>query len=216
MEDKLEATKNTLAPVGMYPNANIGTENISSEDLNTPVLKIIQKTTEGAEDMQIGSYLLPDGKQEKSVTASLVYVSTLVQENYQKTKEERIKVYYGFLSGTVEPFKMYIRGWGLASHRDFQTEVMRIKNEYGLPMLALEVTLTTEKIEGNISDSGKPYTTFKPVFTITKDAKGVPFVETDPERGRFLIEASKRFSELSETSKNDEKMNEVNPEDIPF
>lgn len=216
MSEITTTEKSELAPVGLYPNPNIGTENVSSDDLNTPILKIVQKTTEKVENMKIGSYLMPDGNQEDSVSVNFVFVSTVVMENYNKTKTERVKVYYGFFSGTNNPFKMYVRGWGLASHRDFQTEVMRIKNDYQLPMLALEVTMTTEKQEGNIADTGKPYTTYKPVFTITKDAKGTPFVETDKARVDFLIEASQRFSAISEQSKNDAEMNEVNPEDIPF
>jgi len=203
-------------PEGLYTNPSIGTENVDSSDLNTPILKIIQKTTEGAENFKIGHYLLPNGSQEENVQVNLVFVSTEIGENYNKTGEEKKKVYYGFFANTNEPFKMYVRGWGLASHRDFQTEIMRIKNDYSLPMLALEIGLSTEKIEGTIASTGKPYTTFKPIFNIVKDAKGVPFVETDPERVKFLTEAAKRFAEISEQSKNDEKMNEVNPEDVPF
>lgn len=221
--DKPTSVKSDLVPTGLYPNPNIGTENVGSEDLNTPVLKIIQKTTEGAEDLKIGSYLLPNGEQAQEVPVNLVYVTTEQGENYNKTAMETYKVYYGFFSGTNEPFKMYVRGWGMASHRDFQTEVLSLKNKYQIPMLALEVTLKTEKQEGTIQDTGKPYTTYKPVFEITKSVDGVPFVEIDKNRVDFLIESAKRFSQLSShESENDEKMNdidanaEVKPEDIPF
>lgn len=228
MENKLETKNdNKLVPQGLYPDVNIGTENITTEDVNTPILKIVQKTTEGAEDMKLGSYLRSDtNEQLEEVPVNLVYVTTEQGENYNKTGIEYYKVYYGFYSGTNEPFKLYVRGWGLVSHRDFQTEVLAIKNKYQLPMLALEITLRTEKQQGTIKDTGKPYTTYKPVFEITKDTGGVPFVETNKERVNFLIEATRRFSQMQSSSyqtDNDEKMNdadgitdEVKPEDIPF
>lgn len=220
MENKI-ATKNDnqLAPNDLYPNPNIGTENVGTEDINTPILKIVQPTTQGVEANKAGFYFRSDTNGYlDSVAVNLVYVTTEEGENYNKTGTEKYKVYYGFYSGTNEPFKMYVRGWGLASHRDFQTEIMQIKNKYNLPMLALEVTLTTEKQQGTIQDTGKPYTIYKPVFTVTKDTEGKPFVELDKERADFLVEASDRFAKMSTPTINDKLQNgdEVNPEDIPF
>lgn len=222
--NNLAKNDNQLVPKDLYPNPNIGTENMSPEDVNTPVLKIVQKTTDEFEGMKIGSYIRTDtNEQMENVAVNFVYVTTEEGENYNKTAIEKFKVYYGFYSGTNEPFKMYVRGWGLASHRDFQTEVMRIRNKYNLPMLALEVTLRTEKQEGTMKDSGKPYTIYKPVFEVTKDKDGIPFVETDKERVAFLMEAANRFKNIgSYESENDAQMNEVSedekvsPEDIPF
>lgn len=209
------ATK-TDNSVSIYGDVSIGTENITTEDLNTPVLKILQPTTQGIENKKDGAFYRSDTKQQyESVDVNLVYVTTSEVENYDKTGLEKVKIYYGYYFGTNEPFKMYVRGWGLASHRDFQTEVMRIKKRYKVPMLALTVQLTTEKQNGIITDTGKPYTIYKVIFGIVKDIEGNPLIEQDSQRVKFLIESASRFASISTPSVNDELQN-VNPEDVPF
>ena len=209
----------------MYQNAvNIGTEEITQEDLNTPILKIVQSTSQDIENKKDGSFYRTDLKEQfDTVKVNLVYVSTIENDNYNKTAKEKVKVYFGFYAGTNEPFKMYLRGWGIAGHRDFQTEVMSIKNKYQIPMLSLTVNLKTEKQTGTIQDTGKPYTIFKPIFEIEKN-ENEPVIEMKTDRISFLVEASNRFREISLTSVNDEAQNEVpvnkedkvNPEEIPF
>lgn len=198
---------------------NIGTEEVSQEDLNTPILKIIQSTTVGIDNMKIGAYYRSDIKEQfDEVDVNLVYVTTEESENYNKTAMEKVKVYYGFYNGTNEPFKMYVRGWGLASHRNFQTEVVGIKNRFKVPMLSLTVVLKTEKQQGTIKETGKPYTTYKPVFEIVKAEDGQPLVENDQERLGFLVKSVSKFSILTTPSVNDEAQNEpeIDNDKIPF
>lgn len=222
MANDLTKNENQVVPQGLYKDVNIGTESVTPEDLNTPVLKIMQPTTQGIDDMQIGAFYRTDTKQQyKELDVNLVAVSSQTMENYNKTGMENVKVYYGFFAGTNEPFKMYVRGWGLGSHREFQTEVLALKNKYNVPMLALTVALKTEKRQGTIQDTGKPYTIYSPVFDIVKFDDGVPVVEADPKRVDFLLEAADRFSRLPQ-SDNDYEQNtipedeKVNPEDVPF
>ena len=200
----------------LYENkVGVGTEEISQEDLNTPILKIIQTNTQNIENKQEGFFYRSDTREQvESVDVNLVYVSTLEVENYNKTGKEKVKVYFGFYGGTNEPFKMYIRGWGLASHRNFQTEVAGVKTKLGVPMLALTVHLTTEKQSGTIADTGKPYTVYKPIFTVLKDDQGL-IIEKTPERVNFLLEAVARFRAISFTSQTDDKQNAVEAVEEP-
>lgn len=194
-----------------YHNAvNVGTEEISQEDLNTPILKIAQPTTQDIPNKQDGSFYRSDLKEQfKSVQVNLVYVTTQEAENFNRTEMETSKIYFGFYKDTREPFKMYIRGWGLKDHRNFQTEVLSIKRKYKAPMLALTVELTTYPQQGTMKDSNKPYTIYRPLFTILKDA-GQPVFESDQKRIDFLIAAVNRFKEISLTSsENDNAQNEV-------
>ena len=215
MEDKQVTTKKR-ADISLYTDPSIGTENITTEDINTPVLKILQPTTQGIDNKKDGVYYRSDTKQQyEGVDVNLVYVTTTQVENYNKTGIEKVKMYYGFYFGTNEPFRMYIRGWGLAAHRDFQTEVMGIKNKLKIPMLALTIQLTTEKQSGTIADTGKPYTIYKPVFNVVKDKDNNPLIESDNQRVKFLVESAARFANISTPSINDVAQN-VNPEDIPF
>ena len=88
-------------------------------------------------------------------------------------------------------------------------------------MLALTVEISTTKQTGTIGDTGKPYTTYKPVFTIVGDGKE-PTIEMDSGRISFLVEAAGRFREIALTSSvNDEEQNDISgktqpKEDIPF
>jgi len=218
----LAKNENQVVPANLYKDVNIGTESITPEDLNTPVLKIMQPTTQGVDDMQIGAFYRTDTKQQyKEVDVNLVAVSSETVENFNKTGMENVKVYYGFFAGTNEPFKMYLRGWGLGAHRQFQTEVLSLKNKFNVPMLALTVSLKTEKQQGQL-ESGKPYTIYKPVFDIVKFEDGIPVVEIDKKRVEFLLEAAQRFSTLPQSDHDYEQndasgvSDEVNPDDIPF
>lgn len=211
MTDQQLQKKETNSPAAMYRDSvNVGTEEVTQEDLNTPNLKILQPTTQGIPDKKDGFYYRSDLKEQlQSVDVNLVYVTTIEGDNYNKTDKERFKVYFGFYKDSKEPFKMFVRGWGLNDHRSFQTEIFSMKKRYNVPMLALAVQLTTHPQTGTIKESGRPYTIYRPLFTIAKE-DGKPVIETDPERIAFLVEAAKRFKEIaSTTSVNDENQNEI-------
>lgn len=218
--------KNELAK--LYPSAvNIGTEEVTQEDINTPVLKIVQPNTQNIDNKKDGSFYRTDTqKQLDTVDVNLIYVTSAEVDNFNKTGKEKVKIYFGVYAGTEQPFKMYVRGWGLQAHRTFQTEVFSLKNMYQIPMLALKVTLSTEKQTGVIQDTGKPYTTYKPVFSIQNNEDESPIIEKDEARIIFLVEAANKFKNIATTSSvHDEEQSEipakeeqeaVNPEDIPF
>lgn len=198
---------------------DVGTEEMSSEDMNTPILKIIQSNTQGIDAKREGWFYRSDTKQQlEEVDVNFVHVTTVEVENYNKTGMEKVKVYFGFYDGTNEPFKMFVRGWSLAGHREFQSEVGLIKNKFKVPMFALHVTLSTEPKSGNL-ENGKSYSTHKLVATIQKDPKDSlrikPLVEMNSERISFLFEAASRFKQVAKTqasigAKTDEH------EDLPF
>lgn len=217
MADTTITRKESNAPASMYRNAvNIGTEEVTQEDLNTPNLKILQPTTQGIPNKQDGFFYRSDTKEQlESVDVNLVYVTTIEGDNYNKTDKERFKVYFGFYKDSKEPFKMFVRGWGLGDHRIFQTEIYSVKKRYGVPMLALTVRLTTHEQAGTIKESGRPYTIYRPLFTILKE-NGKPIIEEDEDRFNFLLEAARRFKEIaSTTSVDDDKQNEIPKEEPP-
>jgi hypothetical protein len=180
-------------------SVNAGTEEITQNDLNTPSLRIVQKTTqlEGLEEKVGWFYRKDTNEQVESVDVHLVYVTTKVSENYNKTGTETQKIYFGFYKGTREPFKLYVRGWSLSSHRDFQTEVAMIKSRWHVPMYALSVRLSTVDVSGTMTEGNKPYSTKKLVFTILKDEKGTPDTKITVGEANFLFESIQRFKEVA-------------------
>lgn len=219
-------------------NANLGTEEMGVQDVNTPTLKVVQGTSHGIESPRLGSLYRTDlQEQMDDAYVNFVYVTTRESDNYNRTGKEAQKIYFGFFTGTQEPFKMFLRGWGNNAHRALQTQIAHIKAKYKIPMLALTIRVSTRVQEGVITSDdgrGKPYKTYVPVFTIEKHENGTPFIEEDPERVSFLVQAAGKFkglamneSELQE-SEHDEEQNDipparesvgnedVDPESIPF
>lgn len=212
--------ESSLAVADMYKGVEkAGTEEISQEDLNTPTLKIVQQLTSDVENKKEGSLYRSDtGEQADHFDVNLVYVTTQEMDNYNKTAKEKVKVYFGYFAGTNEPFRMYIRGWSLANHRAFQTQVSVFQRKFKTPMFALTVRLATEKQEGNIKESGKPYKTYKMTFTPLLDARDqtgqMPQIEMNPDRIGFLFETVQRFKEAAlVTSPSDDAQN---GEDLPW
>lgn len=224
MDNKITETKNGVPQTLYKYDANIGTEEVTQEDFNTPMLKIIQPNTQEIPDKKDGAFYRTDTKEQlESVEVNLVYVTTKEVENYNKTGIEKVKIYFGFYKGTNEPFRMYFRGWLLADHRNFQTEVISIKNRYKVPMLALTVRMTTYKQTGVVKESGKPYTSYRPLLEVEK-IDGVPVFEQDEDRVNFLVEAANRFKDIASlTSDSDDNQNEIpqgqtvgEANDLPF
>lgn len=197
-QDITDVMKNEGKELALADITNVGTEEISQEDLNTPNLKIIQSNTQDVEDKKEGAFYRSDTRETlDEVLVNLVYVTTTMVENYNKTGQEKVKIYFGFYEGTNEPFKMYVRGWSLNGHRNFQSEVGMMKNKFKVPMLALKVNLSTEKQQGTIPESGKPYTIHKLKFDVAKDTTGAPVLEEDPRRIGFLVEAAQKFKQVA-------------------
>lgn len=202
-----------------------GTEEIDQSDLNTPTLKAIQDNTKNIENKKVGWFYRTDTKEQlETVDVNLVYVTTVEKENYERTAIEKVKVYYGYYSGTKEPFKMFVQGWNLASHRVLQTEITMYKNRYKVPMFALTLHLTTGIKSGQIKKTGKDYSIFQIIFNVVKNPKDttktMPLVEMNPERISFLFESAERFKALAaagDAKKDDaEEVETKNREDMPF
>lgn len=178
--------------------ANAGTEEVSQDDINTPVLKLIQDSTKNLPDKKVGWFHRSDtGEQLETVDVNFVYVTTKEGLNYKKNAMEKYKVYFGFYTGNKEPFKMFIRGKSLASHRQLQSEILSYKNRHNLPMFALTVRLSSRQEIGTAKD-GSGYDIRQIIFTILKDENGTPIIETDPNRVGFLLEAVERFKGVAE------------------
>ena len=192
-------------------SVNAGTEEVNQSDLNTPTLRIIQKTSEiDLEDKKTGWFYRKDtGTQHESVDVHLVYVTTRITDNFAKTSQETQKIYYGFYKGTKEPFKLYIRGWSMQGHREFQSEVALIKGRYRMPMYSLTVRLTTKEVQGTQKDSGKAYTTSRLVFNIEKDDEGKPSCTMDLEYADFLYASIDKFKQVAMIGEEEESENDV-------
>lgn len=224
IESTLAATQsNALSEVeSMYAGTvDTGTEEVGREDLNTPILKIIQSNSTGIENKKEGYFFRSDTKEQlKDVDVNFVYVTTTEQENYNKTATEKVKLYYGFYADTNEPFKMFVRGWSMAGHREFQSEVAMLKAKFKVPMFALKATLTTELKKGDIKETGKPYEVHKLVCKIVKDPKdksGIkPVVEMDPDRINFLFSAASKFKKAAEVEPTEEVEESTFSKDKPF
>lgn len=232
------AKKEPVSLTNLYgSNVNLGTEEVGIQDVNTPTLKVVQATSTNINAPRLGSLYRTDMQEQMDdAYVNFVYVTTRESENYNRTAKEIQKIYFGFFTGTKEPFKMFLRGWGVSAHRALQTQIAHIKSKYKVPMLALTIRVSTRPQEGVITSEdgrGKPYRVYAPVFTIEKTESGTPYIEENPERIAFLIEAASKFKglamsdvELSE-SEHDEDQNDiptnqslpnedVNPDDVPF
>lgn len=218
-----EGKDTSITVASMYKGTvNAGTEEVSQEDLNTPTLRIIQKLSEvDIDNPHIGWFYRNDLKEEfETVDINLIYVTTVLSDNYNKTAKEKVKVYFGFYKDSKEPFKMFVRGWSMAGHRNFQSEVGMWKAKLHVPMFALMVRLSTVDQEGTMKDNGKAYNTKKLVFTILKDDNKQPIVEMNPDRISFLFEAVQRFKESAlgveeETQSVHDRAQNDNPDNQP-
>lgn len=191
--------------------ANAGTEEINQEDLNTPTLKVVQDNTKNLPDKIVGHFYRSEtGEQFPEVYVNFVAVTTKEQENYNKDGMEKVKIYFGFYQGTNEPFKFYMRGAALGTHRKFQSELMTYKNRLKIPMFALTVRLSTTQATGK-TQKGVEYDVRRPVFTIVKNGNQ-PVIERDPERINFLLEAVDRFKAQAQTV----EVEEEGKEGMPF
>lgn len=179
---------------------NAGTEEITSEDLNIPTLKLVQDNTKDLENKHVGWFCRSDTQEQmETVDVNLISVTTKVQENYKKDAMETVKIYFGYYAGTKEPFRMYLRGTSMQSHRMLQSEVLMYKNRYKIPMFALTVKLTSVQEKGNTKEN-VPYDIRKYLFEIVKvpGDKSKPIVETNVDRVAFLYESVSKFKKVAE------------------
>lgn len=215
--DEVEVEEDALANVdvdnelsSLYGKkfTNAGTEEMNQEDLNTPTLKVVQDNTKNLPDKKVGYFLRSDtGEQLAEVYVNFVSVTTKEQENYDKDGTEKVKIYFGFYVGSNEPFKFYMRGAALGTHRKFQSELLTYKNRMKIPMFALTVRLSSIQVTGKTA-KGVEYDVRRPVFDIVKTG-GKPEVERNPDRIGFLLEAVERFKAQAQTV-------EVDENGIPF
>ena len=187
----------------IYSDAtNVGTAQIGSEELRTPTLSIIQKSTdeaklEGIDNAKVGNFYRSDtNTAHEKIACNILCFKKTWSENYNKTGLERKHIYFGVFEGGIDPFRLYCRGWSLNGSRAFLTEVKMMQSKYGLPMFGMRVVLSTAKEQGTIADTGKPYTTYRIVFEIIKEADSKPAMEKDPGRAGFLKEKAIFFDSL--------------------
>jgi len=238
---ELVTTSKELAEI-FHNNADIGTKQVSSEDVEIPSLRLIQKTSEleitGAEPAKLGYLYRSDSMvQRKEMLVNILCFKKVWADNFNRTAEERKHIYFGVFLGSSDIFRMYLRGWSLTGSRKFLSEVKRMQSKFKLPMYALQVRLSGKEEHGVIKETSQPYTTFSMVMTVVKNAGGMPLVEEDPGRAAWLKEMALNFESLNSSNEEteipesrsipvkpvkpelapetagDEK---VNPDDIPF
>ena len=179
-------------------DANVGSEEVSTEDVNIPGLKLIQKTSEPdlPEEKILGHYYRTDTQtQHKEVMVNIVCFKKTWGENFNKTGQERKYILFGSYEGSSEVFRLFLRGgWALGAARQFLTEFKMIQSKHRLPMYALKVKLASKEEQGTIKETGRAYTTFRPVINITRDENGNPNVERDLGRAKWLKETATKFA----------------------
>lgn len=188
----------------MYQGSvNVGTKEVTQEDLETPTLKLISKNPELIEladkgEMNVGWYYRKDlGIQMETIDVNLVCLKKSYAEYDGKVSRQYL--FYGvYADGGTDVFRMYVSGgWNLGGARTFNAEVARIKKDHGLPMYPLKVRLSSVIQKGTFphKSTGQPipYVTYQFVAKVLKDENGNPQLEQDMGRGDFLREIAERF-----------------------
>jgi hypothetical protein len=213
---ELATTNKELVEI-FQSNANVGTKQVSSEDLEVPSLRLIQKTSDleiaGGEAVKLGYLYRSDSMiQRKEMLVNILCFKKVWADNFNRTAEERKHIYYGAFEGSSDIFRMYLRGWSLTGSRKFLSEVKRMQNKFKLPMYALQVRLSSKEEHGVIKETSQAYTTFGMVMTVVKNAEGMPLVEEDPGRATWLKEMALNFESLNSS---DEETETPEPRSIP-
>lgn len=208
MNDKIQKQDTELATLYTSDIAKAGTEEMGQEDLNIPYLILLQDNTKIPEiktTKKTGYYYRTDTTEQiELVEVNFVYVTTEEKKD-EKTGLMKIKkAYFGFYKGTTEPFKLRMSGWGLAAHKQLQTEVAMYQQRFNTPMFALTVKLTSENQQG-VTKKGDKYDVEKIICEIIRDPQDQtkPLIEKNPERINFLYESIDRFKKVAPLSNDD-------------
>ena len=196
-KEKVEAEKSLVslqqnpAMVRLYQeNAKVGADNLTSR---SPLLKIHttgrsqSELSDGTEPTDGYFFYAPSQEQFKDVDCHILTISKGFRapgmEGSGKS-EVFNQVMAGVITngGELKPFIMYMTGLKLSPMWDFGKEVSKYTHAkpVPVPMFALKVKLTTEKVKNNF---GKSWIV---KFDVVKNESGQPLVVADPGQFEFL------------------------------
>lgn len=170
-------------------SAGMGAENIAGESL--PLLKIhssgksIKNELANGEEPHNGWFFYKKTQQEyKEVMCHILTVSKGFRADGIEGKTNVFNQIVGgvIIDDVYKPFLMYFTGTKLANLWEFGKEASKWTKAkpVGVPMFALTVKLTTEKVV----DGAKSWFVVK--FDISKDTEGNPELVTDPADFKLL------------------------------
>lgn len=211
-------------------NAQVGSENLGG---NSPILKVhsVGRSTkneldDGSEPNDGWFYYRPSKEQLETVECHILTISRGYRAEGMEGKKDVFHQLMGgimLIEDRMEPFIMYFTGLRLSRLWDFgkvAAPFTRAK-PFPVPMFALKVRLTTEKVSHNY---GKSWVIN---FEIVKDEHGKPEIVTDPGLFVFLRDSVElvetQINSLIGTKDDVEEMGpavmkgEINTsEDLPF
>lgn len=183
-----ELTKDTDLAKMYSENSQIGADNISGE---LPLLKVhsVGKSTKnelsnGEEPNDGWFFYKPTGEQLKTVRCHILTIS----KGFRAEGMEKKMIFNQVIGGVMidgaemKPFIMYMTGLKLSPMWEFGKEVSKYTKmkPISIPMFALTVTMSTEKVANNY---GKSWIIN---FKIEKNAEGFPLLVMNSADFQFL------------------------------
>lgn len=237
--NSLSAIQQNAELAKMYSdNAQVGAENLSGE---SPLLKVhaVGRSTknelsDGTEPNDGWFFYKPTGEQFETVRCHILTISRGFRaEGMEEKGKETRSVFNQIVSGVImtegemKPFILYMTGLKLKNLWEFGKEAAKYTRAkpVSIPMFALTVKLTTEKVANSY---GKSWVIN---FEIEKSADGTPVLVLDPGEFQYLKDhvdmvqdtISRLIAVKTATTEDDgfpnieaEENKAVEPDDIPF
>lgn len=201
-KNELEAISSNAVLAKLYTdNAQVGAKNLAGE---TPLLKVHavgrskNELADGSEPKDGAFFYKPTGEQFDGIDCHILTIS----KGYKAPgmEENSVPVFNQLLGGVIvyegeyKPFIMYFTGLKLQKLWEFSKQASKYTRSkpFGIPMFALTVRLTTEKVSNTY---GKSWVVN---FEIQKNELGQPRLVTDAGEFQFL----KDSADLSEETMN--------------
>ena len=171
-------------------NANVGLEDMTAEDIPTPVLTLIQSTSRVRDEENrpytpgMFYYKTTKSAAKELHVSILVATKQMLKSFNDDSATERVYILLGAIMPKYLPFKMFLRGYGAGAARQFIGEVKALRR----PMYSLNVKLHSVQKE---NDKGVFYV---PQFSIEG-------LRTSREEIVNLEELARTYSENTEKIK---------------
>lgn len=203
VKNQLEAIASNADLAKLYSdNAKVGASNLSGE---TPFLKVHStgrsrnELADGSEPTDGSFFYKPTGEQFDGITCHILtisrgYKALGMAENGKQAKDVFNQLLGGMIvsKGEYKPFLLYMTGKKLSNMWEFGKQASRYTKAkpFGIPMFALTVKLTTEKV---VNTYGKSWVIN---FEIVKNEDGNPTLVVDAGEFQFLKDSADLSEEM--------------------
>lgn len=128
-------------------NLNVGMEEVTTDDIPTPTLSLIQSNSEVMEANNLGKWFYKGNeKTYDTVECYLLAMTKKEMPKYsEKTVNEMVHIYLGVFADNLEPFMLFLRNYGLGASRQFQG----IRMGYKKPAYCIKVKLYSEAVKND-------------------------------------------------------------------